>query len=128
MPASRFRDDINVIGAPLTEICNRTYTDSRQRQLFKNIIYVGVLTAMIDMDVKVVEQLIGEARHPAFVGKLQSGLPVTASAAISAPPSSPKITRPVAVASVPPQELPGPGCGSSHLMAPVRISIAFSTR
>ncbi len=45
---------------PLTAICNREYTDPRQRQLFKNIIYIGVLTALIDMDVKAVEQLIGE--------------------------------------------------------------------
>src|SRR5499426_2031916 len=35
-------------------------TEPRQRQLFKNIIYVGALTALLDMDVKVVEQLIGE--------------------------------------------------------------------
>src|SRR6185312_1756147 len=41
-------------------ICNREYTDPRQRQLFKNIIYIGALTALLDMDVKVVEQLIGE--------------------------------------------------------------------
>jgi 2-oxoglutarate ferredoxin oxidoreductase subunit alpha len=34
LPKSRFRDDINVIGMPLTEICNSTYTDPRQRQLF----------------------------------------------------------------------------------------------
>jgi len=60
LPASKFRDDLTVIGVPLTAICNREYTDPRQRQLFKNIIYVGVLTAMLDMDVKVVEQLIGE--------------------------------------------------------------------
>ncbi len=60
MPASRFRDDINVIGAPLTEICNRTYDDARQRQLFKNIIYLGVLSALLDMDVPAIEQLIGE--------------------------------------------------------------------
>jgi 2-oxoglutarate ferredoxin oxidoreductase subunit alpha len=60
MPASRFRDDINVIGAPLTEICNRTYSDARQRQLFKNIIYLGVLSALLDMDVPAIEQLIGE--------------------------------------------------------------------
>src|SRR5207344_2253135 len=60
MPASKFRDDITVIGVPLTAICNREYTDPRQRQLFKNIIYIGVLTALLDMDVKVVEQLIGE--------------------------------------------------------------------
>src|SRR5437588_4393241 len=60
MQASRFRDDINVIGAPLTEICNRTYTDARQRQLFKNIIYLGVLSALLDMDVPAIEQLISE--------------------------------------------------------------------
>src|SRR5215468_10789437 len=60
MPPSKFRDDITVIGVPLTAICNREYTDPRQRQLFKNIIYIGVLTALLDMDVKVVEQLIGE--------------------------------------------------------------------
>jgi 2-oxoglutarate ferredoxin oxidoreductase subunit alpha len=60
MPASRFRDDINVIGAPLTEICNRTYDEARQRQLFKNIIYLGVLSALLDMDVPAIEQLIGE--------------------------------------------------------------------
>ena len=41
MPASKFRADINVIGVPLTAITNSTYTDPRQRQLFKNIIYVG---------------------------------------------------------------------------------------
>src|SRR5260370_10842 len=60
MPASRFRDDINIIGAPLTEICNRTYDDARQRKLFKNIIYLGVLSALLDMDVPAIEQLIGE--------------------------------------------------------------------
>src|SRR2546423_8857361 len=57
---SKFRDDINVIGAPLTAICNREYTDARQRQLFKNIIYLGVLSALLDIDVDAVEKLIGE--------------------------------------------------------------------
>src|SRR6202167_3858523 len=60
MPASKFRDDIVVLGVPLTAICNREYTDPRQRQLFKNIIYIGALTALLEMDVKVVEQLIGD--------------------------------------------------------------------
>ena len=46
LPASKFRADITVIGVPLTAICNREYTDPRQRQLFKNIIYIGVLTAL----------------------------------------------------------------------------------
>ena len=41
LPPSKFRDDITVIGMPLTAICNARYSDPRQRQLFKNIIYVG---------------------------------------------------------------------------------------
>jgi 2-oxoglutarate ferredoxin oxidoreductase subunit alpha len=60
VPASRFRDDIVVIGMPLTELCNREYSDPRQRQLFKNIIYVGALAALLDMDIAEVETLIGE--------------------------------------------------------------------
>jgi 2-oxoglutarate ferredoxin oxidoreductase subunit alpha len=60
IPAAKFRDDITVIGVPLTEICNREYTDPRQRQLFKNIIYVGALSALLDMDVAEIEKLIGE--------------------------------------------------------------------
>jgi 2-oxoglutarate/2-oxoacid ferredoxin oxidoreductase subunit alpha len=60
LPPSKFRTDVTVIGMPLTAICNRTYTDPRQRQLFKNIMYVGALTALLDMDVLEVEKLIGE--------------------------------------------------------------------
>jgi len=60
LPASKFRDDITVVGVPLTEICNREYTDSRQRQLFKNIIYVGALSALLDIDPEEIAELIGE--------------------------------------------------------------------
>jgi 2-oxoglutarate ferredoxin oxidoreductase subunit alpha len=60
LPKSKFREDIFVIGAPLTAICNRTYDDPRQRQLFKNIVYLGVLSALLDMDVAAIEALIGE--------------------------------------------------------------------
>ncbi|MDE1969246.1 MAG: 2-oxoacid:acceptor oxidoreductase family protein, partial [Alphaproteobacteria bacterium] len=60
MPPSKFRDDITVIGMPLTEICNQAYSDPRQRQLFKNIIYVGALASLLGIDVATVEQLIGE--------------------------------------------------------------------
>jgi 2-oxoglutarate ferredoxin oxidoreductase subunit alpha len=60
MPPSKFRTDITVIGVPLTAITNREYTDPRQRQLFKNIIYLGALSALLDMDVAEIEKLIGE--------------------------------------------------------------------
>ena len=60
LPRSRFRDDVTVLGVPLTDICNREYTDPRQRQLFKNIMYVGALAALLDVDFAVVENLIFE--------------------------------------------------------------------
>ncbi len=60
VPPAKLRDDINVVGVPLTEICNREYSDPRQRQLFKNIMYVGALSALLDMDVAEIERLIGE--------------------------------------------------------------------
>lgn len=60
MPEGKFRPDVNVVGVPLTAMCNATYTDARQRQLFKNIIYVGALSALLDMDLAVIEQLVGE--------------------------------------------------------------------
>src|SRR6266478_4798606 len=60
MPSSKFREDITVLGVPLTAITNSTYTDPRQRQLFKNIIYLGALCAMLDMDPKVIEGLISD--------------------------------------------------------------------
>jgi len=60
LPASKFRTDINVIGMPLTELCNATYSDPRQRQLFKNIIYVGALSALLEIDPDAIATLIGE--------------------------------------------------------------------
>ncbi len=58
MPKSKFRDDITVIGVPLTEITNAAYSDPRQRQLFKNIVYLGALSALLDMDVEAVKGAI----------------------------------------------------------------------
>jgi 2-oxoglutarate ferredoxin oxidoreductase subunit alpha len=60
LPPSAFRDDIEIIGAPLTEICNRTYSDPRQRQLFKNIMYVGALASLLDIPSEIAEGLIRE--------------------------------------------------------------------
>ena len=43
------RDDIHYIGLPLTEITNNNFTNPRQRQLFKNIIYVGSLALKVSL-------------------------------------------------------------------------------
>ncbi|MDP3605115.1 MAG: 2-oxoacid:acceptor oxidoreductase family protein, partial [Polaromonas sp.] len=60
LPASKFRGDIHVIGMPLTEICNAVYSDPRQRQLFKNIVYVGALSVLLEIEPEVLEKLFGE--------------------------------------------------------------------
>ena len=60
LPKSKFRDDINLIGMPLTEICNTAYSDPRQRQLFKNIVYVGALSALLEIDPAEIEKLFSE--------------------------------------------------------------------
>lgn len=54
------RDDLSFIGLPLTQICLDEYTDARQRQLFKNVIYVGALAALIDIEFAVLTDLVGE--------------------------------------------------------------------
>ncbi|MDP2414897.1 2-oxoacid:acceptor oxidoreductase subunit alpha [Daejeonella sp.] len=59
------RPDVTYIGLPLMEMCLREFTDPRQRQLFKNIIYVGALSALLDIEFSVLEQLLAEQ----FVGK-----------------------------------------------------------
>ncbi len=60
LPPSKFREDVHTIGVPLTEITNNAYTDARQRQLFKNIIYVGALSVLVDIDPAVIEALFAE--------------------------------------------------------------------
>src|SRR5674476_167140 len=60
IPESKFRKDVEVIGVPLTEISNAAYSDPRQRQLFKNIIYVGALSVLLDVDASVFEKLFAE--------------------------------------------------------------------
>ena len=54
------REDIHFIGVPLMEICNREFTDPRQKQLFKNIVYIGALARLLNLDTEVIEGLFAE--------------------------------------------------------------------
>src|SRR5690349_10063101 len=60
MPLSRFRDDITVVGVPLTAMCNEAYELPRERQLFKNIIYVGALAGLLGIDPEAIKELLIE--------------------------------------------------------------------
>ncbi|MBL4827809.1 MAG: 2-oxoacid:acceptor oxidoreductase subunit alpha [Spongiibacteraceae bacterium] len=54
------RSDITFIGIPLTKICLDEYSDARQRQLFKNVIYVGALAALLNMEFDVLTALVAD--------------------------------------------------------------------
>ena len=60
MPPSKFRQHVTPLGLPLTAITNERYSDLRQRQLFKNIIYVGALAEVLGIEPAAVEGLIAE--------------------------------------------------------------------
>lgn len=79
LPDEYIREDITYIGIPLMHLCNENYSDPRQRQLFKNIIYVGALAALFEIDFKELENLLAEQFKgkekliPANVKALQLG-------------------------------------------------------
>ena len=54
------REDIQVLPVPIAAMCAEKWTDPRQRQLFKNIIYVGALSALLDIDTAEIERLFSE--------------------------------------------------------------------
>ena len=54
------REDINVLGVPLARMCNEHFSTARARILMKNIAYVGVLAALLDIDLEVIKALLKE--------------------------------------------------------------------
>jgi 2-oxoglutarate ferredoxin oxidoreductase subunit alpha len=63
------RDDITILGAPLAKICNENFVGVRNRILMKNIMYAGLLAALLEIDLEVIRQLLTEsyAKKPALV-------------------------------------------------------------
>ncbi|SVE45184.1 uncharacterized protein METZ01_LOCUS498038, partial [marine metagenome] len=54
------REDINVLGVPLARMCNEHFSTARARILMKNIAYVGVVAALLDIDLEVIKTLLQE--------------------------------------------------------------------
>jgi 2-oxoglutarate ferredoxin oxidoreductase subunit alpha len=61
-PRSRMlaRDDVTVLGVPLSQMCNEHFEGARARILMKNIAYVGVVAALLDIDLEVITGLLEE--------------------------------------------------------------------
>lgn len=58
LPDECTREDITVLGVPLTELCNDNFEHPKLRQLLKNIIYVGSLAYLLDMEFEVLTSSI----------------------------------------------------------------------
>ena len=61
-PRSRLldREDINILGVPLSRMSNEHFDAARVRILMKNIAYVGVVAALLDIDLDVIKTLLSE--------------------------------------------------------------------
>jgi len=61
-PRSRLlsRDDVTVLGVPLSRLCNDHFDGARERILMKNIAYVGVVAALLDIDLDIIAGLLEE--------------------------------------------------------------------
>ncbi len=54
------RDDVTILGVPLSKMCNENFPTARARILMKNVAYVGVIAALLDIDLDVIKQLLNE--------------------------------------------------------------------
>lgn len=54
------RDDVNFLGVPLARLCVEHFQGSRERILMKNMMYVGALAALLDVDMEVLAGLMQE--------------------------------------------------------------------
>jgi 2-oxoglutarate ferredoxin oxidoreductase subunit alpha len=54
------REDVTILGVPIAEMCAAKWQDTRQRQLFKNMVYVGALSALLDIDMDVLKGAVAD--------------------------------------------------------------------
>jgi len=54
------REDITILGVPLSKLCNEQFSAARVRILMKNVAYVGVLAALLDIDLDIIRSLLEE--------------------------------------------------------------------
>jgi len=60
MPRVWPRDDITVLGMPIAHLCAEKWSDTRQRQLFKNMVYVGAVAALLDIDLDTLHGVVAD--------------------------------------------------------------------
>ncbi|GMR13151.1 MAG: 2-oxoacid:acceptor oxidoreductase subunit alpha [Gemmatimonadota bacterium] len=54
------RDDVTFLGIPFASLCVENFKGARVRILMKNIAYVGALAALLELDVDLIREMLGE--------------------------------------------------------------------
>ena len=60
LPEGLIREDVHYLPIPLKDICLTEFEKPSQRQLFKNIVYVGALAAFINIDFNVLTEMVSD--------------------------------------------------------------------
>ncbi len=66
---SLLRPDVNFLGVPYARLCLEAFAEPRERTLMKNIVYVGTLAALLDIDMGVLSGMLEEkfSKKPALM-------------------------------------------------------------
>jgi 2-oxoglutarate ferredoxin oxidoreductase subunit alpha len=69
LATSLHREDVTFLGVPLAQLCNESFSQARERTLMKNIVYAGTLAALLNIDMAIIEEMLGEkfGKKPALM-------------------------------------------------------------
>lgn len=56
--ADLLRDDIHYIGIPMMQLCMDHFSEPRQQQLLKNMVYIGALAELLCIETEVIHEII----------------------------------------------------------------------
>jgi 2-oxoglutarate ferredoxin oxidoreductase subunit alpha len=60
LASTLLRTDVTFLGVPYAKLCIEQFNEARERTLMKNIVYVGTLAALLDIDMDVVQGMLTE--------------------------------------------------------------------
>ena len=60
LPKELMRQDVNILGVPLSNLCTEPFPEAKERVLLRNIAYAGAVSALLDLDHQIVSQMLDE--------------------------------------------------------------------
>lgn len=73
-----FRDDVTLLGVPLSALCSSSFPDPRSLVLLRNVAYAGAVAALVDIDLDVISALIHEtySKNPTLLSSNEKALSI----------------------------------------------------